>query len=309
MAVTISDTTYAGKAASPWIVPASTDFASVNKGVLYQVDTVRKKLTIPRFQFDSLIQDRAATPTSAGTGTVDGRTLTPADFMVYWEFNPRDFESHWEAEVLSDLLIGRRISSEAETLIMGEVIKYVNRRRDFQVWQSRTTNTNDLKYYNGLIKKMLDDSSVIDIASPAALSAANIEAKLNLVKDAIPDSVYEHPDLKYLMNVEAAKFWADAQRTAAYKGSGMTEAGTMTFDGRPVVALPGLHEDTIVATYCSNTPSSNLWHAINSGGDEALVQLDFLQANSELMFVKMLMKEDVNYGWGDEIVLYTTQTA
>ena len=109
---------------------------------------------------------------------------------------------------------------------------------------------------------------------------------------------------KYLMNVEAAKFWADAQRTAAYKGSGMTEAGTMTFDGRPVVALPGLHEDTIVATYCSNTPSSNLWHAINSGGDEALVQLDFLQANSELMFVKMLMKEDVNYGWGDEIVLY-----
>jgi len=91
--------------------------------------------------------------------------------------------------------------------------------------------------------------------------------------------------------------------------TGMTEAGTMTFDGRPVVALPGLHEDTIVATYCSNTPSSNLWHAINSGGDEALVQLDFLQANSELMFVKMLMKEDVNYGWGDEIVLYTTQTA
>ena len=65
---------------------------------------------------------------------------------------------------------------------MGEVIKYVNRRRDFQVWQSRTTNTNDLKYYNGLIKKMLDDSSVIDIASPAALSAANIESKLNLVR-------------------------------------------------------------------------------------------------------------------------------
>jgi len=25
--------------------------------------------------------------------------------------------------------------------------------------------------------------------------------------------------------------------------------------------------------------------------------------------VKMLMKADVNYGWGSEIVLYTTQTA
>jgi len=27
------------------------------------------------------------------------------------------------------------------------------------------------------------------------------------------------------------------------------------------------------------------------------------------MFIKMLMKADVNFGFGDEIVLYTTQTA
>ena len=87
MSVTISDTTYAGKAASPWIVPASTDFASVNKGCCTKW-TRSGKTDYSRFQFDSLIQDRAATPTSAGTGTVDGRTLTPADFMVYWEFNP-----------------------------------------------------------------------------------------------------------------------------------------------------------------------------------------------------------------------------
>lgn len=309
MAITINDTSYAGQAASPWIVKASTEFDSVNKGVIHVADTVRKKLTIPRFNFDSLIQDRAATPTSSGTGTVDGQTLTPQDFMVYWEFNPRDFESHWEAEVLSDLLIGRQISSESQAVILGEVAKYVNSRQDFMVWRSRTTNTSDLKYYNGLIKKMLDDSNVIDIAAPAALTSANIEAKLNLVKDAIPDSVYEHPDFKYMVNIKTGKLWADAQRTATYKGSGMTEAGVLQFDGRPVVTCAGLHDDTIVATYASNAANSNLWMAINSAGDEANVQLDFLQANSELMFIKMLMKADVNFGFGDEIVLYTTQTA
>ena len=68
----------------------------------------------------------------------------------------------------------------------------------------------------------------------------------------------EHPDSKYLMNVESANL-ADAQRTAAYKGSGTLKLNN-DLDGRPVVALPGLHEDTIVATYCSNTPSSNLWY-------------------------------------------------
>lgn len=306
--LTISDSTYSGQAASPWIVKASTDFATLNKGCIYVADSVRKKLTIPRYAVNNIIQDRAATPTTSGTQTVDSRVLEPQDFMVYMEFNPRDFETHWEAELLSDLLIGRRISSEHEDVIIGEVIKYVNKRRDFQVWQSRTSNTNDLKYYNGLVKKMLDDSSVVDIAGAAALSASNVEAKLNEVKDAIPDDIYEHPDFKYLVNIETAKFWADAQRNETYKGT-WTESGVMEFDGRPVVALPGLHEDTIIGTYCSNSPSSNIWMGMNSRGDESLVQMDFLQANSELMFVKMLLKEDVNYGWGEHIVLYTTQTA
>jgi hypothetical protein len=101
MAITISDTSYAGKYASPIITKMTTEFDSVNKGVLYVADSVRKKITIPTFSLTNLIQDRAATPTSQGTGTVNGRTITPADFMVYWEFNPRDFETHFEAENLN----------------------------------------------------------------------------------------------------------------------------------------------------------------------------------------------------------------
>lgn len=308
MAITISDTTWSGLAASPIITKSATDFASVNKGVLYVADSIRKKLTIPRFNMASLIQDRAATPVSAGTGTIDGRTITPADAMVYWEFNPRDFESHFEAENLSDQLIKREVSPALQGIILGEVEKFVNSYMDFAVWRSRTTNTNSYKYYSGLIKKMLDDSDVIDVASAVALSSANIEAKLNLVKDSVPDTIYDHPDFKYIMNIEAGKFWADAQRTASFKGISMTDGGVMMFDGKPVVTVPGLHEDTIVATYASNSPSSNLWLGLNSKQD-SLVQFDFLQANSEIMFVKMLFKADVQYGWGSEIVLYTTQTA
>lgn len=307
MAITINDTSYVGKYASPIIGKHTTDFASVTKGLLYVAET-RKALTIPTFDLTGLIQDRAATPTSAGTGTIDKRVATPADQMVYWEFNPRDFESHFEAETLSEQLIKREISPELLAAIQGQLEKYVNSRMDFQVWRSRTTNTGDLKYYNGFVKKMLDDADVIDISGAGALSSSNIEAKLNLVKDAIPDAIYDHPDGKYIMNVEAGKFWADAQRTATNKGSGMTERGILMFDGRPVVTVPGLHEDTIIYTPCGNSIASNLWYVINSMED-SLVQYDFLQANSELMFFKMLYKADVQYRYGGEIVLYTTQTA
>lgn len=307
MAITINDTSYVGKYAQPIINKFVTEFASVNKGILYVAET-RKALTIPTFNLTGLIQDRAATPTSAGTGTVDKRVATPADQMVYWEFNPRDFESHFESEFLSEMLLKREISPELLSVIQSALTDYVNSRMDFQVWRSRTTNSGDLKYYSGLVKKMLDDSDVIDIASPAALSSSNIEAKLNLVKDAIPDAIYEHPDGKYIMNIEAGKFWADAQRTATYKGAAMTERGILQFDGKPVITVPGLHEDTIIYTHCSNSLMSNLWYVINSAED-SLVQYDFKQANSELMFFKMLYKADVQYRYGSEIVLYTTQTA
>lgn len=307
MAITINDTSWSGKYASPIINKLTTDFATVNKGAVY-VAEARKALTIPTFNLTGLIQDRAATPTSAGTGTVDKRVATPADQMVYWEFNPRDFESHFEAEYLSEMLLKREISPEFLQAVQTALTNYVNSRMDFQVWRSRTTNTGDLKYYDGLIKKMLDDSDVVDIAGAAALSASNVEAKLNLVKDAIPDAAYDHPDGKYIMNVEAGKFWADAQRTSSYKGAAMTERGILQFDGRPIVTVPGLHEDTIVYTQCSNSIASNLWYVVNSTED-SMVQYDFLQANSELMFFKMLYKADVQYRYGSEIVLYTTQTA
>lgn len=308
MAVTISDTTWSGFAASPIITKAATEFDSVNKGVIYVADSIRKVLTIPRFVMTSLIQDRQATPTSAGTGTIDGRTLTPADAMVYWEFNPRDFETHFEAENLSDQLLQRTVSPTLQAVILGEVNKFVNSYMDYAVWQSRTSNTSSYKYYNGFVKKMLLDSDVVDVASAVALTSSNIEAKLNLVKDSIPDSIYNHPDLKYIVNIKTAKYWADAQRTASFKGAAMTDGGVMMFDGKPVVAVAGLHDDTIICTRASNSPSSNLWLGVNSKSDEASVQIDFLQANSEIMFFKMLFKADVQHGFGSEIVMYTTQS-
>lgn len=308
MAITISDTSHVGIYASPLIGKYTTEFDSVNKGLLYIHDTVKKAVTVPTINVSNLFQDRAATPTSQGTVTIDKKVMTPADMMIYWEFNPRDFEAHFEGENLSQALIKRELPAELLAAIDGELSKFANYRMDYMVWRSRTSNTGDLKYYNGFVKKMLDDSDVIDVAGAGALSASNIEAKLNLVKDAIPDSIYEHPDGKYIVNIEAGKFWADAQRAGTYKGVGMTERGQLMFDGRPVVTVPGLHEDTIIFTHCSNSISSNLHMAINSRED-SLFQYDFLQANSELCFFKMLAKADVNYRYGSEIVLYTTQTA
>lgn len=55
-------------------------------------------------------------------------------------------------------------------------------------------------------------------------------------------------------------------------------------------------------------PSSNLYVGMNSTEDNQL-KLMRLQNNSELFFLKGLMKYDVQYGFSKQIFLYTTLTA
>ena len=104
---TISDTTYAGEAAGQFIVRAITGNDTVQGGHVYVKDGIKKKFTIPRWDadYEDLIQDRMATPISKGEQVIDSRTLTPADYMIYMEFNPRDFEDHWYAQQLNPTLI------------------------------------------------------------------------------------------------------------------------------------------------------------------------------------------------------------
>lgn len=72
----INDTTYAGEAASQFIIKSITGAVTVNGGHVYVKDGIKKKFTIPRWDadYEDFIQDRAATPTSKGSFTVDANT-------------------------------------------------------------------------------------------------------------------------------------------------------------------------------------------------------------------------------------------
>jgi hypothetical protein len=73
------------------------------------------------------------------------------------------------------------------------------------------------------------------------------------------------------------------------------------------VPLAGMADNTIV--FCEGLPdtSSNLYVGLNSTEDNQL-QLMRLQNNSELFFLKGLMKFDVQYGFSEQVFLYTTLT-
>lgn len=301
----ISDTTYAGEVASQFIVKAITGADTVSGGHVYVKDGIKKKYTIPRWDanYEDLIQDRKATPTSKGSFDVDGKVLTPEDYMIYVEFNPRDFEDHWYATQLNPALIDRSLPHSVESVVVQGVLarhaKYFNKA----IWNNDTSLSTIYKYWNGFIKNAQNDATVIDVPTPTTLSSSNIVAELKEGYDLIPDALKYDMSMKIFMNYKTFNMYDEAQKNQTYKGDDFTSKGKDTFYGLKVVKIADLPDDFYMIAKGMSTPESNLWVGINSFSDEGL-KIAPLQANSELWFLKMNMKADVQIGWGAEVILY-----
>jgi hypothetical protein len=331
MSLVINDTAYAGTFASYFWLPATFGMDTLQKGVAYVQDGIKKTHTIGRVDFANPLQARVATPSSSGDYTIDGRSLTPSDMMLYTEFNPRDFEQHWLAEQLSPTLLARELPVTAENYMLQMGLNRAFEQVETGIWMGSTTYTaapgtagnGQLVFFDGFLKKMVSDVAVKKVASPLQLSAAassglvyNIADAFNALlalaathKKALLSKASRYQRLKFIVSVNTEQIYETFLTTSlTFKGVNTTERGINKFKGYDIVALAGVPDDTIIFTESLDDTSSNLYIGMNSMEDNAL-QLQRLQANSELFFLKGLMKYDVQYGFSDQVFLFTTLEA
>jgi hypothetical protein len=327
MSLIINDTSYAGTFASYFWLPATFGMDTIQKGAVYVKDGIKKKHTIGRIDLSNPLQPRAATPTSNaqnGKFTIDGRSLEPKDHMFYTEFNPRDFEEHWLAEQLSPTLLARELPVTAENYMMQIALNRTFEVVETEIWMGSTTydatpgdaGNGQLMFMDGFMKKFLNDSNVKFAQSPQTLTANNVLSAMtgliNLVaqeKKALISKASQWQRMKFFVSVNTAVLYQDALVVGTtFKGLNTMDQGIKPWKGYEVVPLAGFPDNTIL--FCEGLPdtSSNLYVGMNSTEDNNL-QLMRLQNNSELFFLKGLMKYDVQYGFSDQIFLYTTYTA
>lgn len=327
----INDTTYAGTFASYFWLPATFGMDTVTKGIVYVQDGIKKKHTIGRIDFARPLQSRQATPTTSGAFTVDGRTLEPQDLMLYTEFNPRDFEAHWLAEQLSPTLLARELPVTAENYMMQIGLNRMFEQIELGLWMGSTTYTatpgeagnGQICFFDGFLKKMIADSGVKKVSSPLPLvstasvasTSTNILEAMNALidlgvanKKALFSNVNRFKRLKFLVSIEDEQIYQAASINITFKGQTTQSGETQPWKGYQVIGVAGLPKDTIVLAEATDDTSSNLYVGMNSTEDNNL-QLMRLQNNSELFFLKGLMKFDVQYGFSDQVFLYTTLTS
>lgn len=337
------DNQYSGEFLEDLLVYTASENETYKEGLIHIKTGVQMKYTLPLVQLGKIIQDHVATPSSDQSGNDTGkykfteRFLEPQDFMVYFEFNPRDFEKYYKWFHPDGNLVFRTLDPKIQAVMVRLLMENKNEYIDYSIWMSAkggasaskiTTPQGDdyedvggdvdagpMKYFDGAIKRILDNNIGLDgdkdprkavVAGTTAFSTgADVEAALRTMWRKTPTKIRKKASFVFVMDQNSWDLYDQYLTDKTVKYTDNTEMNKYRFKGKRIIPLNAIPKDTIVGGVFTNGMNSNLWMAVDYASDENVLQIDKLQNNSELYFFKMLLKVDVNIVRPGEIVIWT----
>jgi hypothetical protein len=281
----------------------------VDGGHIYISDGIKKKRAIPKVRMDQIIQPMAATPTPQGTFTITEDSLDPDDFLVYVEFDPNDFNDLWEPFQPQGDFLFSKLPNKVQAELLRQLIEGENGVNNYMgqaiLTGDKVAGTAPLNRFNGLIYRAKNNADVIDVTGYATLTTSNILAKMDSVYDQARVAARSNPNWKFLMSYADWEKYGTALRNLSNKSIGPEQAPPLTYRGKKIAVLQGMPENTMIGTVATNDRGSNVWMGVRGIADFKAVQVEKLQANSDLWFFKLKMSADTQIKWGQDLTLYT----
>ena len=296
MATTTSlTTTFAGREAAGYIRAAFLSNESL-AAVTFK-ENIEYKQVVRKLVDDITFANATCDFTPTGTVTLTERILTLEKFQVHRQLCKKDFLSDWEAKSEQD---GFLHASLTDALI-ANVMAGVGANNERVMWQGVNATAGE---YAGFETLFLADAAVLDVASPEAITSANVIEEMNRLVLTLPTRVRratEKPVIAVSSNV------AEAFRTAILGlggGSYLYQGETvkMTWQGQyDIVECPGMSDDTM-AFY----QKSNLWFGTNlldQWNNVAVLDMYQYDLSDNVRFAASFFA-GVQYGFGNEIAFY-----
>ena len=331
-------TNYTGEVLEDLLTYTAQENETYKEGLIHIKAGIQKKYTLPAISLNAIIQDHVATPTSSkGDYEFTERCLEPNDFMVYIEFNPRDFEKYYKFAQPNGNLVFRELDPKVQAtmirLLLEKKMEYINSA----IWNSALTadkakitaldgassvaiGADDAagpqKYFNGAIARMLINAAaaegtdeakggqIISAGTGALADGAAVETELYAMWKVTPPKVRKKSGLVILMDYATWDKYDEYVSSKEYKYTDNRQENQHMFRGKRIIPMTALPENTIIIGCFTTGADSNLWMGVDYANDEDVLQVDKLQANSELYFFKMLLKMDVNIVKPGEIVAH-----
>lgn len=349
--------TYAGEVLEDLLVYTAKGNDTFRAGLIHIKPGIQKKFVLPHVSLGKIIQDNVPTPRAQANSdyTVQGasndstgfnqythseRYLEPHDFMVYLEFNPRDYEQYWRPFQPEGKLIFRELDPKVQATMLHLLIDKKDEYLGDCIWSARKggvspsegmtidTPSGDtvlggdsaagpMKFFDGALMRVLTNINSTDTNELATgkvvlagegvklTTGAQVEQALYAMWKSCPKNVRKSNALKFVMGWEAWDLYDEYLTKKEVKYVENDTVNNRRFKGKQIVVINGIPEDTIFLGKFTSGMDSCLWMGVDYATDQESVKVEQLQANSELYFFQMRMKVDVNIVLPSEIVVYT----
>ena len=309
MATTTSITsTYAGEFAGKYLSAALLSANTIDKGGIEVKPNIKYKSVMKKVATDAnVIKNASCDFTDTATVTLTERILQPEEFQVNMAFCKQDFVSDWEA-VQMGYSAYDKMPPKFSDFIIGHVAGLVAEKTEQNIWEGVNANAGE---FDGLVTLALADADVVDVASHAAVTSANVIAKLGSIVDAVPSALYNQEDLHIYVSQNIARAYVRALGGfASSLGAAGTDSkgtqwynagGQLSFDGVKIFVANGLNDDTAMAAQ-----KSNLYFGtglLNDMNEVKLLDMSDLDGSQNVRCI-MRYTSAVQYGIGSDIVLY-----
>jgi len=284
---------------------------AITKGSFFiHEDVQRTKLITRGFVSANPIRPYQSMPADILNGlSFTERSMTPVRLMIFDTINPMDFQQYWREYQPTGPLVDKVLDPAIPKVIIELYSKQVNNQLGALMWSGNVSlAANDpLAHFNGIVVRALADAATIKPADTGVLTSANIIAGLKLVDDAIPDALYEDPDMVIHVSTAVARLYADALSTLANKGPAVSDVNALknlTYKGREIRSYSRFPNANIMAAKASTSVlSTNLHAAVNMADDQENLKIERFRPEGDNYFIKASFMMDVNYGFSEEIVI------
>lgn len=241
---------YAGEFAGKYISAAVLSANTIANNGVTVIPNVKFKTTLKKAVVSGLVTDATCDFTDTGVVTLSDKVLTVAEKQVNLQLCKTPFESDWEAVSMGYSAFDNMPATFSDFFI-AKMLKDIALDTETFLWNAT----------NGLGKLLKTDGATV-IATPLAITSANVIAEMGRVVDAIPAALYGSEDLRLYVSQNVAKAYVRALggfSVAATSNAGVNALGTtwynggaLTFDGVTIFVANGLPANTMVAAEISN---------------------------------------------------------
>lgn len=305
MAITIKNTNYNGEVLERLFTLAVLGCQIVDKGLICVIPDVTKKLSIPRLKTGKMLQKSKEMPDdrdSKGGWNYSEHVLEPEEFMAFTTFNPNTLYNIWRPYQPT----GNLVFTELPPHVQNQLLDALSKQVQFELgWHyiNGVYGDDDDHLFNGILMRMANDGDVKRIET----TETTMIGKLYAVKAAVPETIKEHPNLRYLMSLSDWEQYDQELTEREHKNSDETALNRKMFKGVRIETLAGWPSGLIVATLCAPDESGNLFAGVNLPSDEDVIQIDKLSNAGERYFFKMKLEIDTNIAFGEEVIVLDTR--